>query len=82
MEVFAEIGRVLRPGGMLHVAYSHRLFPTKAVAIWRATSDEDHAMLITHYIHSAGNLGQPVFDCPLERSSGFDPLYIVSATRA
>ena len=30
-EVFAELRRVLRPGGVSVVAMSHRCFPTKAV---------------------------------------------------
>ena len=30
-DVFAEIGRVLAPGGQCIVAMSHRLFPTKAI---------------------------------------------------
>lgn len=81
VEVFAEIGRVLRPGGALHVAYSHRLFPTKAVALWQSSSNAEHARIIAEYMQAAGNLGQLHFDCPLERSSGFDPLYIVSATK-
>jgi SAM-dependent methyltransferase len=81
VEVFAEIGRVLKPGGVLHVAYSHRLFPTKAIALWQAASNGEHARIIARYVQAAGNLGQPRFECPLERSSGFDPLYIVSATK-
>src|SRR5262249_61272869 len=32
VEVFAEIRRVLRPGGLSIVATSHRMFPTKALA--------------------------------------------------
>lgn len=80
--VFAEIGRVLRSGGILHVAYSHRLFPAKAVAVWRAGSDAEHAGLIAHYVQAAGTLARPRFSCPLERSSGYDPLYVVSATKA
>lgn len=82
VEIFKEIGRVLRPGGALHVAFSHRLFPTKAVAVWRAGSDADHARLVALYVLAAGAFELPRFDRPLEGSSGFDPLYVVSATRA
>lgn len=79
--VFAEVARVLKPGGALHVAFSRRLFPTKAVAVWRAGSDADHARLIALYVLSSGAFELPEFICPLEDSSGFDPLYVVSATR-
>lgn len=82
VEVFAEIGRVLKPGGRLHVAYSHRLFPTKAVAVWKAGSSADHARLIAGYVQASGTLADPVVACPLDGSSGFDPLYVVSAARA
>jgi len=80
--VFAEIGRVLKPGGSLHVAYSHRLFPTKAVALWQTGSDADRARLIAAYMQAAGAYASPGCACPLQRSSGFDPLYVVSATKA
>jgi len=82
VEVFAEVGRVLKPGGAFHVAFSHRLFPTKAVAVWRWGSDADHAKLIARYALAARAFATPTFSCPLEPGSGFDPLYIVSATKA
>ena len=36
VKVFAEISRILTPGGRLIVSFSNRMFPTKAVAIWRS----------------------------------------------
>ena len=36
VEVFAEVRRVLRPGGLSIVATSHRMFPTKAIAAWHS----------------------------------------------
>ena len=36
LEVYAEVARVLRPGGLSVVAMSHRCFPTKAIAAFRA----------------------------------------------
>lgn len=52
--VFREIGRVLRPGCPLVVAYSNRCFPTKAVSIWQYLSDSEHADLIGTYADEAG----------------------------
>ena len=80
--VFAEIARVLKPGGTLHVAFSRRLFPTKAVAVWRAGSDQEHARLVALYVLAAGGFALPDFNCPLDGKSGFDPLYVVSASKA
>lgn len=52
--VLREVGRVLRPGGPLVVSFSNRCFWTKAVAIWRALSDEAHAALVAMYLREAG----------------------------
>jgi SAM-dependent methyltransferase len=54
VEVFADVGRVLRPGAPFAITYSNRMFPTKAVAIWRALSDEDRASLLGLYLRLTG----------------------------
>jgi SAM-dependent methyltransferase len=54
VEVFAEIGRVLKPGCPLVVAFSNRCFPTKAVAAWRYLDDRGHAELVAAYAKEAG----------------------------
>jgi len=54
VEVFAEIGRVLKPGAPLIVAYSNRCFPNKAVRIWLANNDEAHGRLVSLYAEHAG----------------------------
>jgi hypothetical protein len=54
VEVFAEIGRVLKPGCPLVVAFSNRCFPTKAVAAWRYLDDQGHAELVASYAKEAG----------------------------
>ena len=41
VEVFAEIARVLRPGGISVVAMSHRCFPTKAIRALNAFLHRD-----------------------------------------
>ena len=56
LEVFSEVSRVLRPGGVFIVSFSNRCFPTKAVRVWRSTSDEDHIELVASYMHHAGGL--------------------------
>ena len=52
--VFAEIGRVLKPGCPLIVAFSNRCFPTKAVAVWQALDNQGHAQLVALYAREAG----------------------------
>ena len=81
VSLIAEIGRILKPSGFCHIAFSNRVFPSKAVAIWQAASDPERADLITRYfIHSK------IFDTPgieqlVSLDDGYDPLYVVRAIR-
>jgi hypothetical protein len=80
VEVFREVGRVLAPGGAFVVAFSHRMFPTKAVEVWRQLPPADRVRLVASYFGMAGNFGEPLF---LDRSpEGADPLWCVVAPRA
>ena len=54
VEVFREVGRVLRPGAPFVVSFSNRCFPAKAVAIWQSLSAPDQQRLIAAYMHRAG----------------------------
>jgi SAM-dependent methyltransferase len=54
VDVFREVGRVLRPGAPLVVSFSNRCFPTKAVAIWLASSVLDQQRLIGTYMRASG----------------------------
>ena len=54
IEVFADVGRVLKPGRPFIVTFSNRMFPTKAVAIWQSLDDYDHAKLVGSYFMEAG----------------------------
>ncbi|MEW5765368.1 MAG: methyltransferase domain-containing protein [Acidobacteriota bacterium] len=40
-EIFRETARVLKPGGLFLVAFSNRYFPSKAVRVWRESSEEE-----------------------------------------
>ena len=77
--VFRSIARVLRPGGSSLVSFSHRMFPTKAVAVWQQLSRDDRARLVASYHVLAGGFDDPIF---LDRSpEGADPLWAVVARR-
>ena len=80
VEVFREVGRVLAPGGAFVVSFSHRMFPTKAVEVWRQLGPADRVRLVASYFGMAGNFGEPLF---VDRSpEGADPLWIVVGQRA
>jgi SAM-dependent methyltransferase len=53
IEVFTEVYRVLKPGGIFVVSFSNRCFPTKAVAVWAASSDEQHIALVGEYFRQS-----------------------------
>jgi hypothetical protein len=84
VEVFREVARVLRPAAPFVITYSNRMFPTKAVRIWRALDDRDRANLIATYFKYAGGFGSvEARDCTAYgASSPGDPLYAVWAHRA
>ena len=48
-EVFAEMHRVLRPGGQAIMSFSNRCFPSKAVAMWLASGDEGRRKIVGSY---------------------------------
>ncbi|HYM16447.1 MAG TPA: methyltransferase domain-containing protein [Dehalococcoidia bacterium] len=84
VETFREVGRVLRPGAPFIVTYSNRMFPTKAVRIWRALDERDRAHLIAAYFKYAGGFGRvSARDCRAGGgSAGGDPLFGVWSRRA
>ena len=54
VEVFAELARVLRPGGRAVVATSHRCFPTKAIRAWHVLPPAERLRTIARYFAEAG----------------------------
>ncbi len=50
LEVFAEIARVLTPGGQCIVALSHRLFPTKAIYAFQILAPAERCRLVSAYM--------------------------------
>jgi SAM-dependent methyltransferase len=79
IDVFAEVYRVLRPGGAFVVSFSNRCFPTKAVNIWLRMNDTQHLALVTRYFELSGawaGLYAEQHVAPMT-----DPLYAVSARK-
>jgi SAM-dependent methyltransferase len=78
--VFREVRRVLRPDAPFVVSFSNRCFPTKAVALWRHTTDAQHHTLVRAYFEAAGGWKDVREE---DRSpGGGDPLYAVWARAA
>ncbi len=80
VEVFQSAARILRPGGVHIIAFSHRCFPTKAIRAFRVLAPEERGRVVQTYFENAGGYEPPVF---LDRSPHVgDPLWIVMARRA
>jgi SAM-dependent methyltransferase len=54
VEVFRQVARVLRAGGVFVVTFSNRCFPTKAVSIWQRLAGPDQQTLVGAYMRAAG----------------------------
>ena len=81
VEVYAEVARVLRPGGVSVCTFSNRCFPSKAVRGWLATDDEAHGEVVATYHRLAGGFEEPVVEQRLDGRRG-DPLWAVWARRS
>lgn len=80
VSVLRSVRRVLAPGGTCVVALSHRMFPTKAIAVWPVLDMADRARWVGVYFRLAGGWSEPVV---LDRSpAGADPLWLVVARRS
>jgi SAM-dependent methyltransferase len=60
VEVFREVGRVLKPGGLFLVIFSNRFFPEKVVKVWRTAGDEEKLLIVEDYFRLAGGFTAPL----------------------
>ncbi len=81
LEVFAEVARVLRPGGLLVCTFSNRCFPTKAIRGWLATDDAGHVRIVRRYFELTAGFGAPSSDLRTPPYGHGDPLYGVWAPK-
>ncbi len=56
--VFEEVGRVLKPGGIFLVIFSNRMFPLKAVRIWKESSEEERVGLVEDFFTRSERFGE------------------------
>ena len=80
LEVFADVGRILRPGGRFVCTFSNRCFPTKAIQGWLMLDDRQRMDLVGIYFDLAGGFTAATKDTRLNGMGG-DPLLAVYAEK-
>ena len=86
LEVFQEVRRVLKPGGIFAVTFSNRWFPPKVIRIWKETHEFERMGLVMEYFLKAGHftdlntysmrgLGRPENDKYYWEIAHSDPIY-------
>ena len=83
VETFQQVNRILKPGGVFVVSFSNRMFHTKAVRVWRASSDRGRIDLVGGYMETAGNFDdiQGAFLNPNASPPG-DPMFAVYSKKS
>ena len=60
-EVFEEVGRVLKPGGLFLVVFSTRWFPPKVVRVGEDAKEEERIGIVEEYLREAEAFGDSEF---------------------
>lgn len=87
-QVFAEVARVLRPGGLFAVTFSDRWFPPKAIRVWREAHPFERPGIVLEYFLQSGRFGdlrtyslrgrpRPVDDKYADQNPVADPVFAV-----
>ncbi|KAL1547749.1 hypothetical protein AAHA92_16067 [Salvia divinorum] len=77
IEIFKEMVRILKPGGLAIMSFSNRCFFTKAISIWTSTGDTDHVIIVGAYFHYAGGFEPPKAVDISPNPGRTDPMYVV-----
>ena len=77
IDVFRDVARVLRGGGLFVCTFSNRCFPTKAVRGWLSSSDEEHCAIVSEYFRQSGTFQEPIASRRTPAGHRGDPLFAV-----
>lgn len=84
-EIFNEMHRVLKPGGVAIMSFSNRCFGTKAIAMWVANMNDGpgHCKIVGTYFHFNPEGGwKDITAVDISRSRRSDPMWVVTAVKA
>ena len=92
IEMFREVARILKPGGLFINTFSNRWFPTKAITLWSDLHEFERLGLVSEYYlqsdgfrhvhsHSVRGLPRPQDDAHAAERLLSDPVYAVWASK-
>ncbi|MFZ9739714.1 MAG: class I SAM-dependent methyltransferase [Prochlorotrichaceae cyanobacterium] len=58
-QVFAEVARILKPGGLFIISFSNRMFYQKAIQVWRDGSERERVQLVKRYFEATPGFEMP-----------------------
>jgi hypothetical protein len=86
-DIFTEVLRILRPGGVFIATFSNRWFPTKAIQVWGELHEFERVGMVTQWFQQAGFCGlhtlssrgwaRPQDDPHYGETAVSDPVYAV-----
>jgi len=88
LEVFREVSRVLKLEGLFIVIFSNRMFPPKAVNVWKASTEKQRVEIVRRFFTLSGRFAiqgyqestgkpRPKNDKYCEQGIPSDPIYAV-----
>jgi len=78
VDVFRDVARVVRAGGLFVCTFSNRLFPTKAIRGWLLSESATHQQIVAEYFAAADGY-EPARTRQCATPPGGDPLFAVWA---
>ncbi|GKT09461.1 methyltransferase domain-containing protein [Desulforhabdus sp. TSK] len=60
-EIFGEVGRILKPGGLFLVIFSNRMFPGKATRVWQEASEQERVVIVEQFFKYSDAFESPSF---------------------
>lgn len=84
-EIFREMHRVMKPGGVAIMSFSNRCFPSKAISMWVADMGDGpgHCKIVGDYFRFGPEGGwENICSVDISPSPRSDPIWVVMAVKA